>query len=143
MANPQTITLGASNVNTLDRADYIELTPPNPGPNRGETQVARVFALADATFAGTIAVNFVLGDDDGNVGIVECLLTATTMTKAIAGTGAPVLCKVQFPDGSDKLDLLGASKGGDSPLKWYVGVPAALPAGPSELQLRIAYTDQI
>lgn len=145
MADFASVTIStASSVNVT--SDYQQIKVPGQG-SYGEPQVARVLAMATAsgTPSGTGYLRFVLRDkSDTAVGVLEATLTAHTGTpnrSLAAGSSGTYAMKVTFQNGTDLLDLLGATE--DDRYTWWVGMASAFPTNVTAVTLTFPYSSVI
>lgn len=116
--------------NTSDLANYKAIPVGEAGASLDANQVARIFATAAGSGAtGTSTLTFKLVDTSNSNSVVASInatLTVTTVRTASGGASGDYICTVAFPDGTDRLDLLGAS-GQNNSMVWYVGLSTAFP----------------
>jgi hypothetical protein len=143
--------LASVDIGTASTVEWINSYEPIPLPGQGgiaAPQVARVLAMVTASGApsGTGYLRFVLADKATStlVGVLEATLTAHTGTpnrSAADGTSGKYGMVVTFQNGTDLLDLLGATV--DDQYQWYVGLASAFPTNVSGITLYFPWSNVI
>jgi hypothetical protein len=143
--------LASVEISTASSVNWTTNYQAIPLPGQGgiaAAQVGRVLAMVTGSGSpsGTGYLRFVLVDKATStlVGVLEATLTAHTGTPnraASDGASGKYGMAVTFQNGTDLLDLLGASV--DGQYQWYVGLASAFPTNVSGITLYFPWSNVI
>ena len=114
------VTIAAASVDLTSGANCPPLIIEGAGDGKQSLQAARISveAVCSGAPSGTSILRFVLSDGAQAIAYVDAAITVptTAIRSALAGASGNYFLNIEFPNGSDFLDLAGA----DSINRWHV-----------------------